>query len=346
MRILNCHVHWFPRSIFEDLCKRTVGYPRAERNANGGYNLYSVYGKIGVGGWGQNIWFDLEDHMRQMDSTGHDIDFVCSLGPFSTFFSEIPLAEGIRYARMYNDEMAAAQRRFPGRVWTSGVVPLQDTQAAIDELDRMVGELGLIGVNIPGSIGRDNRIDQVRLEPFYARVEKIGVPLFIHPTDNALIDMFDGYDGALHLALGRTFDVSVTAARLILSGIIERHPKMKVFMSHTGGALPYQAGRMDKSSAPARLPKKASTYLKMFYTDTVSPHSMGVRFAIEFFGVDQVMFGDDYPCWSTRAALQVLDECGLSQEDKEKVMGLNARRFFGLPEPAQDIRKEERLAVV
>lgn len=344
MRILNCHVHWFPRSVFEDLCKRTTGYPRAERNTRGGYNLYATYGNIGVGGWGQNIWFDLDDHLRHMDATGHEIDFICSLGPFSTFFSEIPLADGIRYSRMYNDEMAAAQRRHPGRVWTSGVVPLQDTQAAIDELDRMVNDLGLIGVNIPGSIGRDNRIDHPRLEPFYDRIEQLGVPLFIHPTDNAFIDMFDGYDGALHLALGRTFDVSVTAARLILSGIIERHPKMKVFMSHTGGALPYQAGRIDKSCGPANLPKDPSIYLKTFYTDTVSPHAMGVKFAIEFFGVDHIMFGDDYPCWSTETALKVLEDCGLSKPDMEKILGGNARRFFNLPEPVAAQRKKLAVA--
>lgn len=332
MHILNCHVHWFPRSVFEDLCRRKSGYPRAERNSAGGYNLYPTYGNIGVGGWGRNIWFDLDDHLQHMDSTGHQIDFICSLGPFSTFFSEIPLADGIHYSQMYNDEMAQAQRLHPGRVWASGVVPLQDTKAAVDELDRMVRKLGLIGVNIPGAIGRDSRIDHPRLEPFYDRIEELGVPLFIHPTDNTFIDMFEDYGGALHLALGRTFDVSLTGTRLILSGIVERHPRMKIFMSHTGGALPYQAGRMDKSCSAAKLPKDPSVYLKTFYTDTVSPHPLGVKWAIEFFGVDHIMFGDDYPCWKTEAALQVLEEVGLSKSDKEKILGLNARRFFNLPE--------------
>ncbi len=115
-------------------------------------------------------------------------------------------------------------------------------------------------------------------------------------------------------------------------------------MSHTGGTLPYQAGRMDKSCGPANLPKEPSVYLKTFYTDTVSPHAAGVKFAIEFFGVDHIMFGDDYPCWSTEKALQVLDEVGLSKEDKEKVLGLNARRFFGLPERAKLKSKEPALA--
>jgi aminocarboxymuconate-semialdehyde decarboxylase len=311
MRMLNCHVHWLPRSVFEHLCE---------------------------------VWFDLDDHIRHFDSTDHHFDFVCSLGPFSTFFSEIPLADGIFYSRMYNDEMADAQRRHPGRVWASGVVPLQDTQAAVDELDRSIKKLGLIGVNIPGSIGKDNHIDHPRLEPFYERVAQLGVPLFIHPTDNTYIDVLDGYNGALHLALGRTFDVSTTAARLIFSGIMERHPDLKVFMSHTGGALPYQSGRMDKSAGPAKLPKDPSVYLQRFYTDTVSPHAAGVKFAIDFFGVDHIMFGDDYPCWKTETALEILDQVGLSKEDKDKVLGLNARRFFGIPERVEAKPKEPAFA--
>jgi aminocarboxymuconate-semialdehyde decarboxylase len=232
---------------------------------------------------------------------------------------------------MYNDEMAAAQQRYPGRVWASGVVPLQDTQAAIDELDRSITKLGLIGVNIPGSIGRDNHIDHPRLEPLYKRIEQLGVPLFIHPTDNTYIDVLDGYNGALHLALGRTFDVSTTAARLIFSGIMERQPKLKVFMSHTGGALPYQAGRMDKSAGPAKLPKDPSTYLKRFYTDTVSPYAAGMKFAIDFF-VSITSCSATTTLLVDRSGTEDFDEVGLSKEDKGKVLGLNARRFFSLPE--------------
>ena len=154
-------------------------------------------------------------------------------------------------------------------------MPLVDTRIAIEVLDDAVNRLGLMGVNLPGSIGSDARIDAERLEPFYARVEELGLPLFLHPTDAVFVDMLDGYDGALHLSLGRVVEVSVAAMRLVLSGMMERHPKLKIVMSHTGGALPYQSGRMDKNTPKAKLPKPASTYLKRMYTDTVSPHSAG-----------------------------------------------------------------------
>ena len=106
-------------------------------------------------------------------------------------------------------------------------------------------------------------------------------------------------------------------------------------MSHPGGPLPYQAGRMDKNSKAAKLPKLPSTYLRRMYTDTVSPHAMGVKFAIDFYGVDHVLYGDDYPCWNPESALRVFDELELSQEDRQKILYHNARRVFKLRDPAQ-----------
>ena len=241
--------------------------------------------------------------------------------------------EGRGLALMWNEEMAGAQRRYPGRVWASAAVPLGDTMTAIEVLDDAVTRLGLMGANLPGSVGNDSRIDADRLEPFYDRVEQLGIPLFLHPTDVVFQDMLDGYGGALHLSLGRVIEVSVAAARLVLSGIMERHPTLKVVLSHTGGALPYQAGRMDKNSRAANLPRPASTYMKRMFTDTVSPHVMGMKFAIAYYGIDHVMYGTDYPCWDPAIALALLDQLDLSQEDRRKLFYDNARRILNLQDP-------------
>ena len=139
------------------------------------------------------------------------------------------------------------------------------------------------------------------------------MPLFLHPTDAVFQDMLaEGYGGALFLSLGRVIEVSVAAMRLVFSGLMERHPNLKVVMSHTGGALPYQSGRMDKNGKAAKLPQPPSTYIKRMYTDTVSPHTEGMKFAIEYYGVDRVMYGTDYPCWDPAAALQFFGKIGLS----------------------------------
>jgi aminocarboxymuconate-semialdehyde decarboxylase len=331
MRIIDSHFHWWPRSVFEHLCSRTR-YPRAERNERGGYDYHRrAESGAHLNSWAD--WFDLDRQLEHMDGLGHEVGVVCSIGPFSAAFSDMPADEGRELALMWNEEMASAQRKFPGRVWASAAVPLTNTRTAIEVLDHAVGHLGLMGANLPGSVGSDPRIDAERLDPFYQRVGELGVPLFLHPTDVVFQDMLDGYGGALHLSLGRVIEVSVAASRLILSGLMDRHPGLKVILSHTGGALPYQAGRMDKNSKAANLPLPASAYMKRMYTDTVSPHAMGMKFAIEYYGIDHVMYGTDYPCWDPATALALLGEIDLSQADRQKLFHDNARRILNLREP-------------
>jgi aminocarboxymuconate-semialdehyde decarboxylase len=197
-------------------------------------------------------------------------------------------------------------------------------------------KMGLVGVNVPGSIGPGGKtpIDDSSLEPFYERAEKLGAMLFLHPTDVVFADICDGKEGALYNALGRILDLSVAIYRLVVSGIMERHPNLKVYVSHTGGALPFQSGRMDKNSKAAKLPRAPSEYLKRMYTDTVQPHAPGMKFAIDYYGVDHVMYGDDYPCWNPESALEVFGEIGLSNEDQRKILCDNARQVLNLRDPA------------
>jgi aminocarboxymuconate-semialdehyde decarboxylase len=340
MHIIDSHFHWWPRSIWEQLCKRK-GYPRAEPDGKGGYRYLRQEKDADyvLSVW--PAWFDLDEQLAHMDGLGHDVDVVCSIGPFSVCFSELPVEEGRDLAIAWNEEMAAAQKKYPGRVWASAAVPLQDTATAIEVIDDAVDRLNLMGVNLPGSIGTDPRIDQERLEPFYDHVEKRDLPMFLHPTDAVFASALDGYDGALFLSLGRVVEVSVAAMRLVFSGIMERHPDLKLIMSHTGGTLPYQSGRMDKNGKKAQLPQPPSTYLKRMYTDTVSPHMAGMKFAIEYYGIDHVMYGSDYPCWMPADALEFLGQVGLSEGDLEKILYSNARRILGLRDPV-DIGTETK----
>jgi len=331
MNIIDSHFHWWPRSVLEALCRRT-DYPRCTKNDRGGYDYWGAPGRAPVASWTE--WFDLDRQFEFMDSLGHHVAVVGSIGPLSIAFSDLPLEEGRDLALQWNEEMAAMQRRHPGRFWASAAVPLSDTGVALDVLDDAVNRLGLMGVNLPGSIGKDPHIDAPRLEPFYDRVEQHGIVAFLHPTDALYSDMLEGYGGALHLSLGRVMEVSSAGARLVFSGMMERHPALRVVMSHTGGALPYQAGRMDKNGKGAKLPLPPSTYMKRMFTDTVSPHSAGIKFAIAYYGIDNVMYGTDYPCWDPVMALALIDEIGLSDSEKQKLFNDNARRILRLREPA------------
>lgn len=331
MHIIDSHFHWRPLSMLEWACT-CKDYPRAERDGKGGYHWYirEDY-KVSIRP-GHPAWASLETQFADMDATGHQIDVVCTIGPLSVYFSELPPGPGKDAAMLWNEEMAAAQAKYPGRFWGTAAIPLKDTKTAIEVLDHAINKLGLYGANLPGSVGLDPRIDHERLWPFYERVEELGIPLFLHPTDAVFADILAGYNNTLHFSLGRFMEVSVGAARLILSGLMEHCPKLKIMMSHTGGALPYQSGRMDRNTKEAKLPHPVSHYMRRMYTDTVSPHSAGMKFAIEYYGIDHVMYGSDYPCWDPNEALRLIAELNLSEADQSKLFRDNVRRVFNLPD--------------
>ena len=309
--ILDSHFHWYPQVV-----------ERAINESRGLTRLHT------------SDWSDLDAQLQRMDDLGRRVDVISSTGPFAGLFTDTDPTTSRRLTRLYNETMAEGQRRHPGRVWGTCVIPLLDTDDALAELEYSINTLGLIGVNVPGRIGAKDNLDEPRLEAFYDRIEELGVPILVHPNDEAFQHVLEGYDGALHLSLGRVIDVSVSAYRLVLSGIMERHPDLKVIVTHTGGALPYQAGRMDKNSGAAKLPQPPSAYLKRMYTDTVSPHTPGVAFAVEFYGADRVIYGSDYPCWDPDAALRIMDELDLDDDSYRKITNDNARRLYGIRDRA------------
>ncbi|MCC6889589.1 MAG: amidohydrolase family protein [Hyphomicrobiales bacterium] len=338
MHIIDSHFHWRPISLLDEACK-SKGYPRAERDGQGGY-IWKIREGYEVKVRNNHpAWAPLDAMLAHMDGLGHDVDVVCTIGPLSVYFSELEPEAGRDAAMLWNEEMAKAQRAWPGRFWGTAAVPLKDTRIAIDVLDHAIGKLGLFGANLPGSVGIDPNIDAQRLWPFYKRAEELGIPLFLHPTDAIFEEMLAGYNDTLHFSLGRVIEVSVGAARLILSGLLDHCPTLRIVVSHTGGALPYQSGRMDKNTKQAKLPHAASDYIKRMYTDTVSPHAAGIKFALEYYGIDNVMYGSDYPCWEPAEALRLIEQIELSEADKHKLFVANVQRIFNLPTHAKTAGK-------
>src|SRR5262249_58534481 len=123
-------------------------------------------------------------------------------------------------------------------------------------------------------------------------------PMCLHPPDAVFSDVMDGCGGDIQSSIGRMVDSSTGALRLILSGVLDRHPALEIVHFHCGGILPYASGRLDKNIDASRLEAKPSEYVKRFWVDTAMPHAPTIDMAINYYGADRVIYGSDNPCWN------------------------------------------------
>jgi aminocarboxymuconate-semialdehyde decarboxylase len=325
MRVIDTHFHWYPRSHLERMGARE-GYPRAERDGEG-YRYYFNNGRSHISL--PAVWYNLDAGLAAAEEAGPETIVVGTTGVLSGLLDQLPAPDAIEIAAEYNEELARAQRDHEGRFYGTACIPLGETGTAVSLMEHAVTDLGLRGVNLPPVTGNDP-IDAPRLEPFYTRAEELGVPLIVHPTDIVFDEVLSGYGSGLQRSLGRLVDSSVTILRLIFSGVMERHPGLKIIHTHAGGLLPYQAGRIDKNAQIAELPEPPSSYLKRIYTDTVAPQELTVRTALEFYGPEHVMYGTDYPCWSPKKALAVLSGVALTQPEEAMLWHGNAETVLGI----------------
>jgi aminocarboxymuconate-semialdehyde decarboxylase len=189
-------------------------------------------------------------------------------------------------AKALNDAMLALRSE---RISALGAVPLHDPQQAAAMLR------GLPGVEIPASVGGDY-LGHDRFEPFWAAAEETAAVVFIHPTTRA----FDWPDYYLWNTVGNPFETTVTAAHMVMSGVMERHPRLRVVLAHGGGALPALRGRLRHAheaigAAQARLRESPDASIRRFYFDTVTHDPDVLRDLVDFAGVDHVLLGTDHP---------------------------------------------------
>jgi aminocarboxymuconate-semialdehyde decarboxylase len=244
-------------------------------------------------------------------------------------------------ARLFNDGIAELVGRHPGRLFGLGCVDPFGGAPAAHELERLTGELGLVGVLINPWDGVTEYLDAPRAEPFLATAAALGVPVFVHPTRD-LPAPADSAEFGLHLSLARPHQTATCVARLIYSGALDRHPALRLLLAHGGGTLPYLAGRLDATwqayrpdrwQGPDVLSRLPSSYLGRLACDTNTWSAPALRLALEVFGPHHVLFGNDYPpVWvpldRPLAALEALD---MPAEHLEAIRWRNAVRFFGLP---------------
>ncbi|MGH8871445.1 MAG: amidohydrolase family protein [Acidimicrobiia bacterium] len=270
--------------------------------------------------------------LADMDVMGVDVQAL-SLSPYQLFHwagGEF----GIRAFKMINDDLAELVREHPDRFLGLGTMPLQDPDAAIDELRRCSAELGFRGIEMATHI-EGEELSSPRFEPFWDTVEELGTVVFIHPTGFTEPARFT--DHYFLNTIGHPLEETICAGRLIFDGVIERHPGLKFVFAHGGGFLPAYAGRFDhayhaRADVRHSLPRPPSEYLSGFFFDTMVFEADQLGFLIDKYGPDHILLGTDYPYdMGETDPLGLLNKVsGLSPDDMDLIVGGNAARLLGI----------------
>jgi predicted TIM-barrel fold metal-dependent hydrolase len=275
--------------------------------------------------------------LKEMDEAGIDIQ-VLSHGAPST--QKLPADSAARVATAVNDRLAAFVKSNPKRFAAFCALPTADPAAAADELERCVTQHGFKGAMIHG-LANGEFVDLPKFWPIYARAEQLDVPIYFHPSlpDPRVTEIYyqeyaKDFPLVVRPAWGFTVETATQAIRLILSGVFEKHPKLKIILGHLGETIPFLLWRIDSAlKRPGQKPLAfRDVFSRNFYVTTSGFFSNpALLCCVMEMGVDHILFAIDWPfVLDNRPAVQWMNGVPLSAEDKAKILSGNAERLLRL----------------
>ncbi|MGI9522816.1 MAG: amidohydrolase family protein [Hyphomicrobiaceae bacterium] len=269
--------------------------------------------------------------LADMDQMGIDVMVISPAPPQFNYQADAVLCH--EASQLINNTLQAAAKDHSERLVAIGTVPLQDTDLAVRELERCIGDLGMPGIEIGANAGVEE-LSAERLEPFWARVQDLDATVLLHPTAFAS-DRF----GAHYLTnvIGNPLETTLAVHYLIFDGVMERYPDLKIIVSHGGAFASHYAARMDHAWGARRdcslhIDRPPTEYLKRFYFDGIVFAVDQLEFIARKFGTDRICLGTDYPfdMGEYDPVEHICQVSGLSDADYARMCGLNAMDLFGL----------------
>ncbi len=326
MRSIDVHAHVVPGGVWQAAEAGREWYGFRHQGGDGLGVFLGGNGKR-TGFTSPKVRFTPEERLADMDAQGVDVQVLSIHTPF--FGYHLDPAQGLALAREVNDEIAAMTRLWPTRFAGLATLPMQDTKAAIAELERAVTGLGLKGAELDTIVNGENW-DAPRFLPFFKAAEAMGAVLFYHPQPqhNFLTERTTRY--GLFNSLGVILEDAIVVAILILGGVLEACPNLKVCIAHGGGPACYAMGRLDRGwhgnpDARASIPRPPSSYQRQLYYDTVVGSEAALRFMIDQVGIERVVLGSDWPFvpWHPSPVAWVQGLASLTPDEKEKILWRN-----------------------
>jgi predicted TIM-barrel fold metal-dependent hydrolase len=316
---IDCQSHLFVPELVSLMEKRKTS-PHVYRKDGGTY--------IVVNDWVRRLMpkhMDVDAKLADMDAAGIAVTMLSINDPGPELFEK----DGPAIARLVNDYIADVGKKHPGRFFGLMVLPLQDIDASLTEMERCAKN-GMKGIllysNLAGAFP-----DEERFRPMFDAAQRLDLPVLLHPAYPMTFQATKAYDMAP--MLGLMFDTTIALGRLILAGHLDRYPKLKLVCPHVGGALPYLVGRMDHQTMVLKrgaehIHKAPSEYLRQVWFDAVSPIGLAVQYGIDFAGPDKMLFSTDHPWVAPKIILDTVNSLKLAPDVQAKVMSGNARALF------------------
>lgn len=295
----------------------------------------------------QHRLLDIQDtRLRLMDAHGIDTMILSLNAPAVQAITD--RTKAIEISRRANDVLAEECAKRPDRFRAFAALPLQDPEAAAEELNRCVKDLGMVGALVNGfsqdqAQGDGKELlyyDLPQYRSFWGEVAKLDVPFYLHPRNPLPQDsrIYDGHPWLLGPTWAFAQETAVHALRLIGSGLFDEHPTLQIILGHMGEGIPYMLWRIDNRNAWVKLPpkypakKRFVDYFNENFHITTSGNfrSQTLIDAILELGADRIMFSTDWPFENIDHASDWFDAASISDADRAKIGRGNAARLFKL----------------
>lgn len=320
-RPIDVQTHWLPPVIVELL----EGRSEMPCLVDGPHGRMVEYGEGGVYPLLPEM-IDLDRKIEHMDEGGVGISVLSINIPGLDMFATGDVAS---IARDVNDQLADAVAAHPDRLEAFAALPMPVPDAVPAELERAMAK-GLRGAMLYSNVaGRS--LDEPAFRQVFDAAARLDAPILMHPTYPLSAPGLNVH--ALVPVLGFLFDTTTATMRLILDGLYDRNPDLKLIIGHVGSVIPYIVGRIDYESSRipgglGALEVMPSEHIRRLYVDTVSAWPPAIGMVIEYLGADRVLYATDHPFWDPARTRDALAEVELSGEDREAIEAGNARRLL------------------
>lgn len=271
------------------------------------------------------------ERLKAMDDARIDVQVLSHTSPGT---QQLAPDLAVRLARDANDALARTVAAHPDRFAGFAILPIPDPQACLVELERAVTKLGFKGAMVHG-LTHGAFLDEKRFWPIFGLAAELDVPIYVHPAHPhpAVIEAYyRDYPGMAHAAWGFGVETAMQAIRLVLSGVFDAHPNLKIILGHLGEGLPFSLWRADRNLS-GKLTKRSfrEYFCEHFYITTSGNFSFpALLCSIMELGADRILFSIDYPFEATVDGREFIDAVPLCSEDKEKILSRNAVRLLKL----------------